>query len=218
MAGAAERIDGTEAALTPVRVKGVIERDGRYLLALHNNRIPENKGKWTFLGGMIDPDDRSHEHTLIRELQEELQVAGRVHGQVGVFPYKGSGVVVLLASFDGEPQPDPDEILAVRWFTRHQIDGLAQAGLLHMGTEIDVLDVLDRATSLLGLYPKPWASDWRNAPRTIHGRPGSRMLLREHERCGRQGRGDRRRYAARGRRGRLRRGTGAGRQRRAARR
>ncbi|MGH2352795.1 MAG: hypothetical protein ACRDJN_14400 [Chloroflexota bacterium] len=29
----------------PVRVKAVIERDGRYLLAQHNNRLPENLGK-----------------------------------------------------------------------------------------------------------------------------------------------------------------------------
>lgn len=34
----------------PYRVKAVIRRDGWYLLAVHNNRVPENKGKWNFPG------------------------------------------------------------------------------------------------------------------------------------------------------------------------
>jgi hypothetical protein len=46
-------------ARTAARVKVVIEREGRYLLALHHNRVPENKGKWTFLGGLIDATDVS---------------------------------------------------------------------------------------------------------------------------------------------------------------
>ncbi|CAN5140542.1 hypothetical protein BH23CHL1_BH23CHL1_23480 [soil metagenome] len=49
---------------TPVRVKAVIQRDGQYLLAQHDNRRPENIGKWTFLGGWIDPADASPEDTV----------------------------------------------------------------------------------------------------------------------------------------------------------
>lgn len=124
----------------PTRVKAVIERDGRYLLAVHNNHRPENKGKWTFVGGLIDPTDASPEAALLRELREELQVEGRVLGTVGTFPYRDHTCLVLAASFEGEPQPCADEILALRWFTRREVDGIAQANLLHMRFEIEALD------------------------------------------------------------------------------
>ena len=134
----------------PVRVKAVIQRDSRYLLALHNNRLPENKGKWTFLGGLIEPADTSPEDALLRELREELQVTGRVLGQVGTFAYRGRGCVVLVATIEGEPRPSPDEVLALRWFTRDEIEDLARANLLHMGFELEALDraaALDRQRS-----------------------------------------------------------------------
>jgi 8-oxo-dGTP pyrophosphatase MutT (NUDIX family) len=122
------------------RVKAVIERDGRYLLALHNNRRPENKGKWTFVGGLVEPSDPSPEAALLRELQEELQVQGQVLGIVGTFPYRDHACLLLAASFEGEPCPSPEEIIALRWFTRDEVKGIARAHLLHMGFELDALD------------------------------------------------------------------------------
>ncbi len=124
-----------------VRVKAIVERDGRYLLAVHNNYVPENKGKWTFIGGLIDPSDAGPEAALVRELREELAVEGRVLGRVGVFPYKGGGCLVVRASFDGEPCPSLDEILALRWFTRDELEGVARANLLHMGFELEAIDL-----------------------------------------------------------------------------
>lgn len=131
-----------EAASAPatVRVKAVIERDGRYLLAVHNNYVPENKGKWTFLGGLIDPTDAGPEAALVRELREELAVEGRVLGRVGIFAYKDHGCVVVRASFEGDPRPNADEILALRWFTRDELEGVARANLLHMGFELEAIE------------------------------------------------------------------------------
>ena len=123
----------------PVRVKAVIEHGGRYLLAVHNNRVPENKGKWTFLGGMIDPADASPEAALVRELREELAVEGRVLGRVGTYAHRGGGCVVVRAAFQGEPQPSADEILALRWFTWDELEGVARANLFHMGFELEAI-------------------------------------------------------------------------------
>ena len=128
------------AHAAPVRVTGDIRRGDRYLLAIHNNRVPENKGKWTFLGGVIDPPDPSPAAALVRELREELGVAGRVLGEVGRYPYRDDPgpCVVLLADFTGEPRPN-EELLALRWFTREQVEAIGRAGLLHMGLELDAI-------------------------------------------------------------------------------
>jgi 8-oxo-dGTP pyrophosphatase MutT (NUDIX family) len=129
----------------PFRVKAVIRRGGRYLLAMHNNRVPENKGKWTFLGGLIDPGDATPAHALVRELREELEVSGRVLGEVGNFAHASDPgpCVVLLADFDGEPRPN-EEILALRWFTREQVEAIGRAGLLHMGLELEAITRAER--------------------------------------------------------------------------
>ena len=132
--------DASEPETPPFRVKAVIRRGGRYLLAVHNNRVPENKGKWTFLGGLIDPPDPSPEAALVRELREELGVAGRVLGEVGRYPHRSDpgSCVVLLADFEGEPRPN-EELLALRWFTRDEVEAIGRAGLLQMGLELDAI-------------------------------------------------------------------------------
>jgi 8-oxo-dGTP pyrophosphatase MutT (NUDIX family) len=133
-------------AAPPYRVKAVIRREGRYLLAVHNNRIPENKGKWTFLGGLIDPPDPSPAAALVRELREELDVAGRVLGEVGRYRHKNDPgpCVVLLADFEGEPRPN-EELLALRWFTPEEVAAIGRAGLLQMGLELNAIALAERA-------------------------------------------------------------------------
>src|SRR5688500_18765208 len=138
--GTTHASEALSPTLPPVRVKAIIESDGRYLLAIHNNYVPENKGKWTFLGGMIDPTDPSPEAALVRELREELAVEGQVLSRVGTFVYKTTGCAVVRATFVGEPRPDADEILALRWFTRDELEGVARANLLHMGFELEAID------------------------------------------------------------------------------
>jgi 8-oxo-dGTP pyrophosphatase MutT (NUDIX family) len=137
---------GAAPAAPPYRVKAVIRREGRYLLAVHNNRIPENKGKWTFLGGLIDPPDPSPAAALVRELREELDVAGRVLGEVGRYPHKNDPgpCVVLLADFEGEPRPN-EELLALRWFTPEEVAAIGRAGLLQMGLELNAIARAERA-------------------------------------------------------------------------
>jgi 8-oxo-dGTP pyrophosphatase MutT (NUDIX family) len=129
-----------ETLAARVGAREVIRRGAWYLLAIHNNRAPENKGKWTFLGGLIDPPDPSPEAALVRELREELGVDGRVLGEVERYPYRNDPgpCVVLLADFEGEPRPN-EEILALRWFTRDEVEAISRAGLLQMGLELDAI-------------------------------------------------------------------------------
>ena len=138
--GGAGNVSGWAPDAPPYRVKAVIRRGGRYLLAVHNNRVPENKGKWTFLGGLIDPPDPSPAAALVRELREELGVAGRVLGEVRRYAYQDDPgpCVILLADFDGEPRPN-EELVALRWFTREEVEAIGRAGLLHMGLELDAI-------------------------------------------------------------------------------
>jgi 8-oxo-dGTP pyrophosphatase MutT (NUDIX family) len=141
----AGKSEGTPEDAPPYRVKAVIRRGDRYLLAVHNNRRPENKGKWTFLGGLIDPPDPSPAAALLRELREELGVTGRILGEVGHFRYRDDPgpCVVLLADFEGEPRPN-EEIVALRWFTRGEVEAIGGAGLLHMGLELDAIAKAER--------------------------------------------------------------------------
>jgi 8-oxo-dGTP pyrophosphatase MutT (NUDIX family) len=148
-APARRRWESSAPAAPAYRVKAVIRRDSRYLLAQHNNRRPENQGRWTFLGGLIDPDDASPSQALIRELREELRVTGRVTGEVGWFPYQDNPgpCLVLLADFEGEPRPN-EEILALRWYTRAEVEALGRAGLLQMGLELEAIAQAERLSAL----------------------------------------------------------------------
>lgn len=76
----------------------------------------------------------------MRELREELDVAGRVLAEVGRYRYaKDPGpCVVLLAGFAGEPRPN-EELLALRWFTRDEVEAIGRAGLLQIGLELDAI-------------------------------------------------------------------------------
>ncbi len=61
-----------------VIVKGLIVRDGRYLLGKVPDtvRVVEFRGKWDLPGGHLEEGDSPRE-TLVRELKEELGVDSR---------------------------------------------------------------------------------------------------------------------------------------------
>ena len=94
-------------------VKGIFEHKGTYLLARHNNQLPVNKGKWTFLGGAGEAKNFSLEATLKRELYEELHVGIYITGHVGVFLYNKRTYLILAARLRGEPIINSSEILKI---------------------------------------------------------------------------------------------------------
>ncbi len=56
------------------RVRCVLARKDRYLLVLHNNRLPENYGKWGLPGGVLDNGEEPTTG-LRRELKEEFHMS-----------------------------------------------------------------------------------------------------------------------------------------------
>ncbi len=79
------------------RVRCVLARNNRYLLVQHNNRLPENFGKWGLPGG---GRDIAEEPTtgLRRELAEEFQIDIGDVVLLGDWEYRDEPIVCLVAS------------------------------------------------------------------------------------------------------------------------
>jgi len=115
--------------LQPKVVAGTIPvRGGRILLT--RRAIEPSRGLWTFPGGYVDwgEDVRS---AARRETLEEVEMAVRLDGLVGIYSYPDSPVVVVVFRAtvpDGvEPVPNADEVLEVAYFRPDEIpwDALA---------------------------------------------------------------------------------------------
>jgi 8-oxo-dGTP diphosphatase len=94
-------------AVTTV-VAAVIERDGRILIA-QRDAASWHPLKWEFPGGKVEPDETAEE-AVIRELQEELAIQARIHGEITRYEYQYPGRLPILlifyriVDFTGEPQ------------------------------------------------------------------------------------------------------------------
>src|ERR1043165_7864459 len=65
------RKPATRASKTVDRVRCVLARDERYLLARHNSRRRSNRSRWGLAGGRVR-DRENPQECLRRELMEEL--------------------------------------------------------------------------------------------------------------------------------------------------
>ncbi|GAB4570650.1 MAG: hypothetical protein Kow0077_05260 [Anaerolineae bacterium] len=129
------------------RVRAVIHHDGRFLLAQHNNRRPENMGKWGTPGGRVEHADPDLQEALRREIREEFEIEVTVIGWVGTYEYKKrEHHVFLVHPHSTQFVIDADEILAYGWFTLAQVRQLAEEDRLHTGFE---LDAIERSLALL---------------------------------------------------------------------
>jgi 8-oxo-dGTP pyrophosphatase MutT (NUDIX family) len=113
------------ATVLPVRADGA-------LLLLHHR----DSGRWETVGGMVEPNERP-EDAARREAREELGVEvelGALLTVVGGPEYEvhypnGDDVTYVVAVWeativDGEPAAgDPEEVVALRWFRRDELDG-----------------------------------------------------------------------------------------------
>lgn len=92
-----------------------VEKDGKILLAQHVQRIPD---LWTCLAGYVEVGE-SLEDCVRREVREEVSIevddvryAGSQH-----WPYPNQLMLAFKARWtSGELRPQPEEILAARWF------------------------------------------------------------------------------------------------------
>jgi 8-oxo-dGTP diphosphatase len=125
--------------VTVVVAAAIIERDGRWLLA-RRLKGTHLEGLWEFPGGKVDPGE-TLEACLVRELAEELDVEGVVHGLRWSTTHDYSGKRVELHFYDctiaGEPRPLLGQEL--RWVSAPELTALplpeADAGLVALLTQ-----------------------------------------------------------------------------------
>jgi 8-oxo-dGTP diphosphatase len=101
---------------------GILLRDGRVLIA---RRKPgaHMGGKWEFPGGKIEQGE-TPEQSLIRELQEELDLRVRVGELLCCVPYEGDGVSLELMVYqvqDFEGTPVLREHQELRWVAPREL-------------------------------------------------------------------------------------------------
>lgn len=103
--------------------EGIVERNGKILLVKASRGL--TKGLWSLPGGFLFFGE-SPEDAVKREVEEELRVECRVGRLLGVRSKVGkhTGLHWLIFFFEtelsGEPDPDPDEIAEVRFFTKEE--------------------------------------------------------------------------------------------------
>ena len=124
----------------PVRTSRCVLKHGdRFLLAIHNNRRPENIGKWGLVGGRMDQGEDPLA-TVRREIAEELDLIVQALALVGDYEYQGWHRVFGAQVEAAVVRVDPNEILEVAWHTRAQVQSLRKRGLLHTGFEDQAID------------------------------------------------------------------------------
>lgn len=109
-------------------VQGLLERDGRLLLA--RRAIDPRRGHWDLPGGFLR-ETETPEDGLVREFREEtaLEVEPVRILQIDIEPYDGSYVfsVTYLVRGDGEPVP-ADDVAELRWFGPDELPEMAFPG------------------------------------------------------------------------------------------
>ncbi|HLG94894.1 MAG TPA: (deoxy)nucleoside triphosphate pyrophosphohydrolase [Bryobacteraceae bacterium] len=98
-------------------VAAVIERGERILIAQRKNSGPHPL-KWEFPGGKVEPGE-TPEAALVRELQEELGIQARVHGEIMRYEYQYPGRAPILLIFyrvlEFQGEPENKDFEQIRW-------------------------------------------------------------------------------------------------------
>ena len=129
------------------RVRCVLMREHRYLLAQHNSRRRENVGQWGLPGGRLR-DAEKPKACLRRELVEELGCYVPYLVRLGDWLHDGEQHRVFGCEID-EPIETfaGDELLAIGWFTYDEIGDLAVANKLRTGFELAAITEFRRLLS-----------------------------------------------------------------------
>ena len=118
------------------RVRCVLMRGDRYLLAQHNSQRREMLGRWGLPGGRLR-DAEKPKACLRRELVEELGCRVPYLVRLGDWLHDGEQHRIFGCELD-EPIETfaGEELLAIGWFTYEEIAELAMAHKLRTGFEL----------------------------------------------------------------------------------
>jgi 8-oxo-dGTP pyrophosphatase MutT (NUDIX family) len=118
------------------RVRCVLMRKGRYLLAQHNSRRRDRMGRWGLPGGRLRASEKP-KACLRRELLEELGCEVPYLKRLGDWLHGDELHRVFGCEID-EPIETfaADELLAIGWFTYEETAELAVADKLRTGFEL----------------------------------------------------------------------------------
>jgi 8-oxo-dGTP diphosphatase len=103
--------------LDPKVAVAVVLGDERSVL-LCRRRIDPGSGRWSFPAGYVNRGEVLEE-AAVREVLEELGLAIKLGGLVGVYSERGESVVLVVYAGEieaGEPHPDGHEVSEVRYF------------------------------------------------------------------------------------------------------
>jgi 8-oxo-dGTP pyrophosphatase MutT (NUDIX family) len=131
------------------RVRCVLMREQRYLLAQHNSRRRENRSRWGLAGGRVRDRENPLE-CLRRELMEELGCRVPYLVELGDWQHRdethrifGCEIAQNIETFD------TDELCAIAWFTHEEVAQLASAGRLRTGFELAAIAAFERQRTSL---------------------------------------------------------------------
>lgn len=132
------------------RVRCVLAREHRYLLAQHNSRRPEKVGQWGLPGGRLEKPEEP-KAGLRRELAEELRLRVPYLVEVGDWRHRGHTQRVFGCEIAGLVEWfEVSEILGIGWFSYEEVRSLAEAGRLRRSFEFEAIGVFRRRIRLLG--------------------------------------------------------------------
>jgi isopentenyl-diphosphate Delta-isomerase len=98
----------------------IFGRDGRLLLQQRSQKKDTYPLHWECVGGHLSPGE-SYDAAAVREVVEELGIEPRdiefLQKLTACAETGQEFIHVYRAVIDSEPQPHPDEVIALQWFT-----------------------------------------------------------------------------------------------------
>jgi 8-oxo-dGTP pyrophosphatase MutT (NUDIX family) len=126
------------------RVRCVIMRKHRFLLAQHNSRRSDKAGKWGLPGGRLKHSEEP-QAGLRRELLEELRLRAPFLIELGDCVYRGHTHRIFGCEIDSAIEWfDTRELLGIGWFSYAEVAGMAESDELRTGFELGAINSFRR--------------------------------------------------------------------------
>jgi len=120
-------------------VRCVIATGDKYLLAVHNSRLPVKRDRWGLVGGRVDPGEGLAEAAR-REVREELYLELGELVELGDYRYKGHSHKVFGVETNADIRRfDRSELIRIGWHSIEDVAGFADRNRLHTGFEYEAI-------------------------------------------------------------------------------